>query len=209
VQPAPLALVLAAVAALIGATEWARRRGASADATRAALHTAGAAFAATFPFFLGLADALLVGVVVTTALIWSSVRRSLPSIHGVERTTVGAVALPVGATLAALALWETPRALTYGLVVLAFADTAASLVGRRIRVGRWQALGGSKSFGGMGAFFVVALVVTLAFGTSPGAVAVCATAAALALLEAALPYGLDNLALPLAGGLFGRAWLGL
>jgi phytol kinase len=209
VRPAPVAFVLAAVAALIGAAEWARRRGASADMTRAALHTAGAAFAATFPIFLGLADALLVGVIVTAVLIWSSVRRSLPSLHGVERTTVGAVALPVGATLAALALWEAPRALTYGLLVLAFADTAASVVGRRVRVGQWRAFGGSKSLGGTAAFFVVALAVTVAFGPSPGAVALCATAAALALIEAVLPYGLDNLALPLAGGLLGRAWLGL
>jgi phytol kinase len=200
-----VALTALALLVLFAATEWLRRRGVPTDVTRSGAHVIGGGFAASFPLYLGLGDVLLIGGVVTALLATTAFRGGLPSIHAVERPTIGAVALPVGGMLAALLVWPTPAAFSYAVLVLAVADPAAAAIGRQVRGPRWPAVGGVKSVAGSAAFFLVALVITAALG-GPGIAAV-SVAVALTVIEGLLGYGLDDLAIPVAAGVLARAFL--
>jgi dolichol kinase len=173
---------------------------------------AGAGTAALFPLFLGLWDVMVLAAVFTGVFVWSFRRRSLRSIHGVQRPTLGALVFPAGIALAGLAVWEHPAAFSFGCLVLGLADPAAGIAGERWRGVRWPVAGGGKSLAGSTAFAVTAGVLGLMFTTlagEPRLVPILAAAGALAVIEGSIGYGLDNLILPLAAGLLGERWLGL
>jgi dolichol kinase len=107
---------------------------------------------------------------------------------------------PTGSTYYLLACWFTILAFEQivaaaALLILACADTAASVVG--------QALGGyrltqGKTLSGTGAFLVTAFLVTLPFFPAPTAFA----GAVITAVTECLPLPLDdNITIPLAAGL--------
>lgn len=199
------ASTLLAIGALFAATEWLRRRGISTDVTRGGAHVVGGGFAAVFPLYLGLGDVLLIGAVITLVLATTAIRGALQSIHAVERRTIGAIALPLGGMATALAVWPTPIAFSYAALVLAVADPAAAMAGRLVGGPGWRALGGVKTVAGSAAFFGVATLITTAF--TGAAIPAVLVALGLTIIEGALGYGLDDLAIPLAAGVMARAFL--
>jgi dolichol kinase len=92
-----------------------------------------------------------------------------------------------------------------GFFVLALADSAAALVGKRCGTHRYVSRGDSLSYEGSLTFLVVTVGVLLYTGMS--GVYVLASACAITLLEAVAPLGSDNLVLPLATGLLVRSFL--
>ena len=97
-------------------------------------------------------------------------------------------------------------------LVLALADPAAALAGRRLPSPAWSVVGGRKSLSGSGAFFLATLILAFLFSYAACTINVpglLGTAAILTVLEGGLGYGLDNLPLPLLAGLCGKYWLGL
>jgi phytol kinase len=195
-----------ALAVLFASTELLRRRGAPSDATRGTAHVLGAAAAATFPLYLGLGDVLFIGGLFTAVLFVTRSRGVLQSIHAVERPTVGAIAFPIGGMATAVAVWSTPVALSYALLVLALADPAAAAIGRLARGPGWPVVGGRKTLAGSVAFFAVTLGLTVAFFGATG-VSFLAVSLAATTAEAAFGRGLDDLAVPLTAGLLARALL--
>ena len=203
---AGLVMTLGAIVVLFVMTEVARARGAPTDATRTAAHMAGGAIAALFPLYLRLADVLVIGILVSAVLTLTALRGGLRSIHEVERRTVGAVALPVGATIAALILWPAFTAFAYAMLVLGVADAAAAIAGRAMRSPSWRVIGGTKSLAGSTAFCLVAIAAGLLV-TPAEPLPIVAAALAVTALEALLGYGLDDLAIPIAAGLVARTYL--
>ena len=131
----PFALVITAVAqtCLLAAVEIGFRRGLGPETTRQVAHVVGAASVAVLPLFLRLSELVLLAVFFTALLSWTRARHLLSSVHGIRRVTVGALVFPAGLLLAVLLGWQHPGAIAYAALVLATADPAAALVGRRFK----------------------------------------------------------------------------
>jgi phytol kinase len=133
-----------------------------------------------------------------------TVRRTLgPTLDGVRRSSKGEVLFPIAVALVFMGAGADPLAFLIPILILALADSAAALVGRRFGASRY---GGpnAKSVQGSVAFFSIALgctgvplciyselrlsqIVLISFS-----VALLAT-----LAEAVSRHGLDNLTVPL------------
>jgi phytol kinase len=197
---------------LFALSEFAGRHGLPAETTRRVVHITGAGTTALFPIYLGLPEVVVLAIAFTLFLGWTRVRGALASVHAVARPTLGAVVFPVGLLLAAVAVWTHPAAFSYAALVLAFADPSASVLGQRFDSPSWRVAGGRKSAFGSVTFFAVAFILGIAFALAAGngaILAVAAVAGVLALVEAVLGYGLDNLFIPVVAGLLGEQWLSL
>lgn len=117
---------------------------------------------------------------------------------------LGTILFPLAFVLLIALLWDLEhgkRAIAAGILVLAWGDASAAIVGQRwgrhrYPVGRgWRSLEGSAAMFG---FSLLALVVAgVVPGPSLGVLAVLAGAAVATATEAGSRWGLDNLAVPL------------
>jgi phytol kinase len=210
----PIAVLITAFAqsSLLVAVEIAFRRGLGPEVTRQIAHVAGAASVAVLPLFLRLSEIVFIAVFFTGVLVWTRVRHLLSSVHGVHRVTLGALVFPAGLLLAVLLGWGHRGAIAYAALVVAIADPAAAIVGRRFRSVGWSVIGGEKTFAGSLAFAIVAVAIGLVIGVGAGEVRFLATfgaALVLALVEGSLGYGLDNIPVPAVASLLGISVLGL
>jgi phytol kinase len=210
------AAALAGLSVLLAGASRLRRSGKIGPETaRKAVHVGMGAICLPFPWLFGDARAvMLLAAVAAGALL---ILRGLPvlrsafgcALHDVRRRTYGELAYVIG--IAALFAFAAGDALVYVIpvAVLTFADPAAALVGMHCTRHRYATRDGSKSVGGSLAFFgTAALCVTLPLLVAgrPGAVAAGIIAGAvLMLVEAAAWAGLDNLTIPLAGGILVRS----
>jgi dolichol kinase len=186
--------------------------GVSAETTRRVAHLVGAGTAATFPLYLQLRDVLVLAGTCTLFLTYTWMRGSLRSIHAVLRPSIGAPLFPLGLGLAALAAWGRPAAIAFAALVLAIADPAAAVAGKRSASTGWRVIGGRKSLSGSLMVFLVSGALATTFSVAaqePHLLGVLAVATLLTIIEGSLGYGLDNLALPLAAALLGETLLGL
>jgi dolichol kinase len=210
VHAAELAAFVLLIAGLFGSAELLRSRGVGADATRRYTHAAGGSVAALLPAFLSLAESVALGAAIAAILTWTHRHGLLRSVHAVERRTLGAALFPLGLALAAIVGWAQPGSYVLGTLTFALADPAAAIVGSRLEGPRWRVWNGTKSLGGSLGFAGVVLLIGL-FATawaplSLGAIA--AVAIALAVVEGALGFGVDNLVLPALAVLSWQAVLG-
>lgn len=212
IRPIALLITAAAQALLLVAVEVGFRRGLGPEITRQIAHVAGAASVAVLPLFLRLSELAALAVFFTGLLAWTRARHLLGSVHGISRVTVGAVVFPVGLLLAAAVGWGHPGAIAYGALVLAVADPAAAVVGSRVKGAGWPVIGGHKTVAGTLAFMLATIAIGLLVGLGTGDVRVTAlvgAAVVLALIEASLGYGLDNVPVPAVASLLGISLLGL
>jgi len=210
----PIAVLVTAIAqsSLLVAVEIAFRRGLGPEVTRQIAHVAGAASVAVLPLFLRLSEIVLIAVFFTGVLVWTRARHLLSGIHGVHRVTVGALVFPAGLLLAVLLGWEHRGAIAYAALVLAIADPAAAIVGRRFKSVGWSVIGGQKTLAGSLTFAVVTVVIALVIGAGGGDVrflAAVGAALVLASVEGCFGYGLDNIPVPATASLLGMSVLGL
>ena len=194
------------------AVEVGFRRGLGPEITRHIAHVVGAASVAVLPFFLRLSELVALAAFFTGLLAWTRARHLLNSVHGIPRVTVGAIVFPAGLLLAAILGWEHPGAIAYAALVLAIADPAAAMVGSRVKGAGWRVIGGQKTVAGTAAFISATIAIGVLLGLGTGDVrlaAVVGAAAVLALIEASLGYGLDNVPVPAVASLLGVSLLGL
>jgi phytol kinase len=212
IRPIPLLVTAAAQCCLLVAVEIGFRRGLGPETTRQIAHVAGAASVAVLPLFLRLSELLALALFFTGLLVWTRARHLLRSVHGIHRTTVGALIFPVGLLLAVLFGWGHPGAIAFAALVLGIADPVAALVGKRLKGFGWPVVGGEKTLVGTLSFALVAVVIGLLIGVGVGDVrwlAVLGAAAVLAAIEGSLGYGLDNVPVPAVASVLGIVWLGL
>jgi phytol kinase len=144
---------------------------------------------------------------VTLLAVLNHRTRVLPAIEDVDRPSFGTVAY--GASITVLLLWcwpDRPEAASAGVLVMAFGDGLAGLIGPWRESPSWRVLGERRSLLGTGAMALASLTTLVVLAAvcrsqglaAPGPAALAGIAAAAVLLEQLAIGGLDNLTVPLA-----------
>ena len=116
------------------------------------------------PFFLqSSAPVILLGVIFTILNYVALKKDGLKGMHTTERVSFGTVYFPIAFTLLVIMFWERNIVLfIVAMLILAFSDTAATVVGERINSKHkfilWH---DKKSWPGSLAFFIMTLLVIL------------------------------------------------
>ena len=167
----------------------------------------------------GIALPVAAAVTVLTAL--NHRFRLLPAVEDVGRPSYGTVAYGASITLLLVLFWPAqPAAVAAGVLVMAFGDGLAGLLGPLVRSPSWSLWGQRKSLVGTGAMAIAsAAVLSLlwflqgpagavsglehwaAAGPPQAGVAILVITALAVGLEQLSAYGLDNLSVPLVVGL--------
>jgi len=203
-----LGLLAASMAVLSAA---ARKHGLAPELVRKLLHVEMALVTLLFPWLFTSAWPVI--VLACAAVLWFRLlqasewleKRFGYALRAGRRDSQGEIWFACGVCLAYLWSAAEPLAYCIAILVLAFADTAAALVGQRFGQARQLPGGARKSALGSLAFFVTALLIAAAAliagaGLRPGESLVSAAllAAVTTGVEASLGDGLDNLFVPLA-----------
>ena len=149
------------------------------------------------------------GVTVITAV--NHRLQLLPAVEDVDRHSYGTVAYGLAISLLLLLFWpEQAVAVCAGVLVMAFADGLAGLIGRGVTSPSWTIWQQRKSVAGtvtMGLVTALVLLLLVLISQSPlhplRLIAICALAVGL---EQFGRWGIDNLSVPLAVGLC-WAWM--
>ena len=209
---------------LFGGTEALKRgAGISPVITRKVLHVASALVACILPFWLTPAEIVGMAALFAGVLALSKTFKILSSIHDVPRKTWGEVVFPLGIASIACYVYGLQAApegqhlwgsyhytgddgYFFGLLVLGILDVRAEW-GGRIPSPKWPGMQG-KSLAGSATFFLLGMGLGWIFGL-PLSLHFLVGLGLLAILEAYLAYGLDNLFLPLGGALLYYATAGI
>jgi phytol kinase len=198
-------LVGGAYLAMFALGEVLFRRSAAPETTRKLDHAAAGGIALALPLLfdspwpvIALAVPFVAFLLGTRLLGW------LGSVHRIGRQSAGAFLYP--AAVAAVFVLAADDYPTYAIAIVALAlgDPAAEVAGRRWGVRPYVVWGQAKTWEGSLATLTVtgataATILLLAGATLPEALATAAfTGIVVALVEGALPWGLDNLGIPLA-----------
>jgi phytol kinase len=130
--------------------------------------------------------------------------RLLPGIEDIDRHSYGTVAYGASITLLFGLLWpERAQAMAAAVLVMAFGDGLAGLVGPLVSSPRWRVFGQTRSLAGTAAMGLTTAAVLLAVAAlQPVAVppvwALLTIAAVATTLEQWATAGVDNLTVPLA-----------
>lgn len=150
--------------------------------------------------------ALPAAAVVTVAALLNHRLQLLPAIEDVGRHSYGTVAYGGAITLLLFLYWPAhPQVVTAAVLVMAFGDGFAGLVGARFSSPRWQVWGQTKSLLGTLTMVLVSLLVLTLMGAlshvlgypAPPFVLLPLLALVAAALEQLALLGLDNLTVPL------------
>ncbi|MDQ3994133.1 MAG: hypothetical protein M3265_05010 [Actinomycetota bacterium] len=208
------AVLATATLALLGSVELVERRWRpDPEIPRKLAHVGAGGIACCAPLLVTTHWAMLF-LTGSFALILLTARRLglLGSLHG--RGGAGDVVYPAGVYAAFVLAGGDALLFQLSVLVLALADPAAALVGRRFGRVRYRLAGVTRSLEGSLGFAATAFAVTVLALTASGrlgaaAALLCASAVAVivASLEAASPPGLDNLAVPVGTLLVVSAWL--
>lgn len=148
--------------------------------------------------------ALPVAGVVTLLAALNHRLRLLPGIEDIDRQSYGTVGYGASITLLFWLLWpDRAQAMAAGVLVMAFGDGLAGLVGPLVASPRWQVWGQTRSLvgtavmGGASAA-VLLLVAALQPATAPPLWSLLVLAGVATALEQWATAGVDNLTVPLA-----------
>lgn len=176
------------------------------DDSRKTVHIVSGLIAASLPFWLSFSQISALGLFFIGFMAMSKKTHLFPSIHGVERISLGEVYYPLA--LALVAWWfPDPVVYRYAVLVLALSDGFAAVVGMHVRGHRYRALGGEKSLEGSTTCWLITFTITVVTLSATGqplstlVLVSIGSASVITAVEAALCRGLDNLALPLLAAL--------
>ena len=157
------------------------------------------------------AVALSIAIIITIGLFINYQFRLINSIEDIERKSFGTIAYGISITLLILFFWpDNIEAITAAILVMAFGDGFAGLIGKEVKSKSWKILGQRKSIGGTSSMFAISLLVifgiTLITGTNISPVEIIGIAILATSLEQISVWGLDNLTVPIGVAL---AWLSI
>lgn len=166
-------------------------------------------------FGIGRGIALPVALLVTAAAAFNHRYQLLPAVEDVGRHSYGTVAYGASISILLALYWpQQPLAVAAGVLVMAFGDGLAGLVGPAVTSRRWSLWGQTKSLAGSGCMLLAGLAVVGLLTVLAGATGQPAPPAAaclgLALLATALEqwsvFGVDNLTVPVLTGVLWQHW---
>jgi phytol kinase len=211
---AGLAIAGGAFGALLGGLgALQRRRTFAPEFARKLFHTGMGLVALTLPLLFATTWPVLV-LCASAAAILGIVRWNRPAngtfgavLHAVDRTSYGEFCFAAATAVAFAAYHDRPLLYEIPMATLAFADSAAALVGSRLGRRRYRTVDGRKSLEGSLAFFAVAfecalvpLLATHATGNAAAVLVAIVFASMATWMEATCWRGGDNLGIPLVGG---------
>lgn len=220
---AGLALIPAVLLALMLAVKAAQQRGLlDPELARKCVHTGMGLVAVSFPYLFHQVWPVLVLAGLSIGLLLvvkmpGPLRRQLGGVlDSVERQSYGEVYFPLAVAILFLASHERPILYIIPVLILAFGDAAAALIGVRYGQRKYAATDGSKSAEGSVTFFTVtflAVHVPLLLLTNTGRAECLLIGLIMGLLvmelEAIAWDGLDNLFIPLGAYTLLHAFLPL
>lgn len=177
-----------------------------AELTRKFVHITSGIITLAFPLMLASPWSVLFLCGSFAFILWASLRWSmLPSIHGVDRHTLGSYVFPAAVFGCYLAYYYTQQFIYFyePILILAICDPMAALFGKRWQLGRYTIGTNHKTFMGSGAFFVFAFIINFILFSLLGnmhmqEVILYGILSALlgAAAEAVSQEGLDNITVP-------------
>ena len=203
---ASMAIVAAALLGVLAVGEIGHRRlGLASELTRRLDHAAAGPVLLVLPgVFASPWPVLLLSAGFAALLVVARLAGQLESVHGIQRASAGAFLYPAAIATTFVLAHERPERYVIAIAALVFADAASGLVGARWGRTSYVAWGHEKSLEGSVAAFVVtalaavAILVLAGMPLSSAALVAAFTGLVVALVESALPWGLDNLGVPLA-----------
>lgn len=157
-------IVIGSYAAIFGSAELMYHRWKiKGEITRKFVHLLSGVMAFTFPYLLvHFWVVLILGIGFFLVLRLSDRWGFLPSINDIDRASTGSLIFPFMLILAYFAYTYTGSEVYYyvPIMIVAFADAAAALVGERWKTPNTKIFGATKSIGGSLTFFIVAFAMT-------------------------------------------------
>jgi phytol kinase len=162
------------------------------------------------PAWVGITSAVLAGII-TLISYWLPI---LPGVNSVGRKSYGTFFYAVSMGLLIAIFWplQQPEYAVIGILVMAWGDGLAAIVGQKWGGHPYKILGNSKSLEGTATLLLVSYVITtiilyIAHGNLPIVWLVGIPVAIVAvILESISQFGLDNISLPLGTALL-AFWL--
>lgn len=207
----PLSLVFLYLGLLVGLAEGLSRFYQwSSESTRKLVHIgAGQVILLAWLFHLPLWMIMTASILAGIIAILSHYYSILPSVNGVGRPSWGTFFYALSIGLLSGYFWsiEQPYYAVIGILVMAWGDGMAGLIGKNFGQHHYQVFGMNKSWEGtlamMGfSFLVIASILTTLYGLSLTALGIAFFTAILAtVMESFSRYGIDNLTVPLSSGM--------
>ena len=195
------------VFAAIGVAEGLRkRRSYSVDFTRKFIHIAVGMWAyGTVLLFESRTFAIIPPLAFVAINAFSYWQGTFKAMETGEQGQLGTVYFPISFAAIIWLLWDRPYLLVASLMSMTWGDALAAIVGRRIGKRIYKVAGSTRSLEGSGVMFLVSWIATLVpllllapTPVSLGSAVVTAAVTALGatVVEAASPWGIDNLTVP-------------
>ena len=125
-----------------------------------------------------------------------------PTLENIKRKSYGTVAYGLSITILLIFLWsKNPAAVSAGIMVMAFGDGFAGLIGKQFKSPIWRVLDQQKSLIGTLTMAVIAIIVLFSINMVQEVNLESIQILAIAILSVGLeqigPYGIDNLTVPI------------
>ncbi len=145
---------------------------------------------------IGFASLVTIGLLINYRL------HLIPTFENVKRKSYGTVAYGTSISLLLIFFWsKNPAAVCSGVMVMAFGDGLAGLIGKQIKSKSWEVLQQQKSLIGTLTMaitsFIVLIGINIASGFNLGLMPIFLISIAATCLEQISPYGIDNLTVPI------------
>ena len=146
--------------------------------------------------------AIPMAILITIVILINHRWRLLPAIEDVNRQSYGTVAYALTITLLLIFFWpENAAAVCSGVLVMAFGDGLAGLIGRKVRSPNWLIWGQRKSIAGTLTMAVITLIIlftlSLLIDASFHPLRIFAVTGLAVGLEQLSRWGIDNLTVPM------------
>ncbi len=146
--------------------------------------------------------AILFSSIITIALLINYQMQWLTAIEDINRKSFGTIAYGLSITILLSLLWSTnPGAVCAGVLMMAFGDGLAGLIGKAFKSPTWKIAGQQKSCIGTLTMFVIGIGLLLAINLIQSDQLMIFNIVFIALIATTLeqigPYGIDNLTVPI------------
>ena len=146
--------------------------------------------------------AIPMAILITIVILINHRWRLLPAIEDVNRHSYGTVAYALTITLLLIFFWpENAAAVCSGVLVMAFGDGLAGLIGRKVRSPNWLIWGQRKSIAGTLTMAVITLIILFTLNLLIDAtfhpLRIFAVTGLAVGLEQLSRWGIDNLTVPM------------
>ncbi len=149
-------------------------------------------------------------LIITIALIINNWLRLVETFEDVTRQTYGTIAYGISITLLLIMFWPNKAsAVSAGVLVMAFGDGFAGLIGRQLSSPSWTVFGQRKSVAGSLSMGIVGgitlFLISSISGVNCNPIHIVGISFLAIFLEQIGPYGIDNLTVPI-GVAYAWSW---